>query len=92
MSPSATPSADTEMHDAPPDSPVPQKPIGLTPGPRAQAFTTLYATALQKTLSSISYESFAACFPEISKSAPEALRSMHGNFVNKLELFGKVST
>lgn len=71
-------------------SPPPSAPTASTPGPRASAFITLYNNALSNTLKSISYESFAACFPLIAQQAPDSLRAMHGAFVGRLEGFAKV--
>lgn len=71
-------------------SPPPTAPTASTPGPRASAFIKLYDGALSSTLQSISYESFAACFPLIAAQAPDSLRAMHGAFVGRLEGFAKV--
>ncbi|CAL3972170.1 unnamed protein product, partial [Diplocarpon coronariae] len=68
-------------------SPPPPAPTALTPGPRALAFSTLHSKTLSKTLSSISYPSFAACFPRIAEQAPAALKGMHGSMVSRLEGF-----
>jgi len=57
---------------------------------RAAAFTKLYNDALASTLKSISYESFADCFPVIAQQAPGSLKGMHNNFVRRLEGFAKV--
>lgn len=71
-------------------SPPPERPTAATPGPRAAAFTNLYTQALSSTLKSVSYESFADCFPMIAKQAPGSLRHMHENFIGRLEQFAKV--
>ncbi|KAF4631553.1 hypothetical protein G7Y89_g6579 [Cudoniella acicularis] len=65
-------------------SPPPQPPIPSTPGPRAQALTTLYQKTLSATLSAISYDAFAACFPHIAAQAPAALKAYHAVFVERL--------
>jgi hypothetical protein len=80
------PSADPTHSPSPP----PSAPTASTPGPRASAFITLYNSALSNTLKSISYDSFAACFPLIATQAPDSLRAMHGAFVGRLEGFAKV--
>ncbi|KAG0646910.1 hypothetical protein D0Z07_6468 [Hyphodiscus hymeniophilus] len=67
------PSADPTQSPSPP----PSAPTANTPGPRAQAFIKLCNDALSKTLRSVSYDSFAACFPLIASQAPEALRTVH---------------
>ncbi|KAK2629085.1 hypothetical protein QTJ16_002188 [Diplocarpon rosae] len=68
-------------------SPPPPAPTALTPGPRALAFSTLHSKTLSKTLSAISYPSFAACFPRIAEQAPAALKGMHSSMVSRLESF-----
>ncbi|PVH84777.1 Nnf1-domain-containing protein [Cadophora sp. DSE1049] len=73
----------------PSPSPPPTAPIALTPGPRATAFQKLYSDALANTLKSISYPSFATCFPSIAEHAPSALKILHENMVGRLEGFAK---
>jgi kinetochore protein NNF1 len=79
------------MPSAAPDprspSPPPAPPTQLTPGPRAQAFLTLYNSALDSTLKAISYPSFADCFPSIATNAPTQLSAMHTGMVNGLRGF-----
>ncbi|KAH8815965.1 Nnf1-domain-containing protein [Xylogone sp. PMI_703] len=70
-------------------SPPPQQPTPVTPGPRATAFIKLYDNALSHTLRAISYDSFAACFPSIARTAPESLKAMHQGLVGRLEGFAK---
>ena len=82
------PSADPTPERSP--SPPPSVPTASTPGLRASAFIRLYNDALSNTLKSISYDSFAACFPMIAAQAPDSLRAMHGAFVGRLEGFAKV--
>ncbi|KAG9241592.1 Nnf1-domain-containing protein [Calycina marina] len=72
------------MPSAQSPSPPPEAPTALTPGARASAIQTLYASALDNTLRSISYSSFAACFPSIAAAAPESLRSVHKDFLQRL--------
>jgi kinetochore protein NNF1 len=71
-------------------SPPPQAPTASAPGPRGAAFIKLYNNALSTTLQSVSYESFAACFPTIAKQAPTSLKGFHADFVGKMEKFAKV--
>lgn len=73
--------------NSPSPSPQPATPIPSNPGPRANAFTTLYHSALQSTLNAVSYESFASCFPLISAQAPQALRAMWQGMRDGLEAF-----
>ncbi|KAI9742793.1 MAG: hypothetical protein M1818_003522 [Claussenomyces sp. TS43310] len=63
-----------------------------TPGPRATRFTQLYQQTLSKTLSRVTYEDFAACFPTVAAAAGGAegsLREMHGVFVRRLGEFAE---
>ncbi|KAI1004772.1 hypothetical protein K3495_g3442 [Podosphaera aphanis] len=66
---------------------APPAPATDVPGPRAAAFKTLYNSALQSTLKAISYESFAACFPQITLQAPQALQAMWKGMRDGLEGF-----
>lgn len=79
-----------KMPSAQSPSPPPSAPTALTPGARATAFQTLYAKALSNTLHSISYSSFAACFPSIAVAAPDSLKSLHANFIQRLSDFASV--
>ncbi|RKF63682.1 spindle pole protein Nnf1 [Erysiphe neolycopersici] len=79
--------AANDSSNSPSPSPQPANPIPSSPGPRANAFTTLYHSALQSTLNAISYESFASCFPLISAQAPQALRAMWQGMRDGLEAF-----
>jgi kinetochore protein NNF1 len=78
----------SSSHEASP-SPPPPAPTASTPGPRAAAFIQLYESALANTLRSISYESFSACFPSISASAPASLQHMHSAFISRLSTFAR---
>lgn len=80
--------AASSSHEASP-SPPPQAPIASTPGPRAAALIQLYEKTLNSTLHGISYESFSACFPSISASAPASLQHMHSAFISRLSAFAK---
>lgn len=75
----------------PSPSPPPQLPTAQTPGLRADAFIKLYDKMLAKTLKSMTYESFAACFPTIAMNAGDALRKLHGDMVLKLGELARVS-
>lgn len=76
---------------SPSPSPPPQPPTAQTPGFRAAAFIQLYDKMLNKTLKSMTYESFAACFPTIAMNAGDALRKLHGDMVIKLGELARVS-
>ena len=78
------------MPSAQSPSPPPTAPTALTPGVRAAAFQTIYDKTLTSTLNSISYSSFASCFPSIAAAAPDSLRSLHTNFIQRLRDFASV--
>lgn len=84
--PSAT---SPNTHTEPSPSPPPQAPTATLPGPRATAFINLYNSALNSTLSSISYETFSECFPLIAAQAPGALKAMHESVVSRLGGFAR---
>ncbi|KAI9055176.1 hypothetical protein LZ554_000140 [Drepanopeziza brunnea f. sp. 'monogermtubi'] len=88
---SASASSSTSAEAAAPasPSPPPAPPIAQTPGPRAKKFIEVYELALSRTLASVSYASFAACFPSIAAQAPAALKGMHGSMVGRLEAFAR---
>lgn len=65
-------------------SPVSAPPIAATPGPRAANLMKLYADAISHTLKTCSYDNFAACFPTPAKNAPEAMETLHKEFVERL--------
>lgn len=64
-------------------------PSAALPGPRASTLLQLHSQTLSATLRSISYASFAACFPTIAARAPGALQRMHAEFVSKLGRFAE---
>ena len=65
-------------------SPVTAPPIAAAPGPRASALQKLYADAVAHTIKTCSYKNFASCFPTPAKAAPEAMKDLHADFVDKL--------
>jgi kinetochore protein NNF1 len=77
------PSADMEKSPSPPPAP----PVQSTPGVRAERLTKVYTTALESTLSAVSYPSFSACFPSIAKNAPKQLEAMHKGMCERLRTF-----
>ncbi|KAJ5054620.1 uncharacterized protein L3040_000887 [Drepanopeziza brunnea f. sp. 'multigermtubi'] len=92
MPPTSTPAtgeAEAEAEAPASPSPPPAPPIAQTPGPRAKKFIEVYELALSRTLASVSYASFAACFPSIAAQAPAALKGMHGSMVGRLEAFAR---
>lgn len=66
-------------------SPPPLPPIPLTPGPRASKFSTLFSSALTKTLSTVSLSKFSACFPTAAEQAPRILASVHAQIVQGVQ-------
>ncbi|ROT38531.1 Nnf1-domain-containing protein [Sodiomyces alkalinus F11] len=71
--------------DPPASPPLPQKHTPATPGPRATRFIEMYHGALRRTLSRVSYDNFATCFPTIATYAPNALRNVQNQMVDYLE-------
>lgn len=80
--PDPDPSHPTEPQPAQPPQPEPQPPI--EPGPRARALLTLHDAALTSTLSALPAATFLACFPLLSTLAPDALRAVHAQMVDRL--------
>ena len=66
------------MADATPQ-PQPQ------PGARAVRLQELYAASLNRTLSKLSYDKVAGCYPTISKKADPILRQIQKQMVEKLQ-------
>lgn len=60
------------------------------PGHRAAAFQELYSKTLTKTLSIMTYQNFATCFPTIAASPMAgSLKHIHEQFVKRLEEFAR---
>ncbi|KAL8796648.1 MAG: hypothetical protein Q9195_001038 [Heterodermia aff. obscurata] len=66
-------------------SPAAAPPIPLTPGPRATALTAAFTNALSRTLKTMSYPAFCACFPTPAAQAPGILKSVHGQITAKID-------
>lgn len=66
-------------------SPAQPPPIAQTPGPRAAALQKLYNDAISHTLRTCSYSNFASCFPTAANHAPEAMKQLHTDFIEKLD-------
>ncbi|TVY42501.1 hypothetical protein LSUB1_G003871, partial [Lachnellula subtilissima] len=69
---------------SPSPTPPPHPPTALTPGKRATALRDIYTKTLTATLSSITYATFAECFPSIDA---RALQALHADMVGKLRVF-----
>ncbi|KAG9738718.1 MIND kinetochore complex component Nnf1, partial [Aureobasidium melanogenum] len=65
-------------------SPVQAPPVQQTPGPRAAALQKLYSDAISHTLRTCSYSNFASSFPTPASHAPDAMKRLHTDFVEKL--------
>lgn len=65
-------------------SPAQAPPIQQTPGPRAAALQKLYSDAISHTLRTCSYSNFASSFPTPASHAPDAMKRLHTDFVEKL--------
>lgn len=72
-------------------SPAAQPPVALTPGVRAEAFNQLYDKTLKKTMTTISYDKFAECFPSIDAKAPKNLAHYHKATVEQMDARMRVS-
>ncbi|KAI5249082.1 MIND kinetochore complex component Nnf1 [Aureobasidium subglaciale] len=66
-------------------SPVQAPPVQQTPGPRAAALQKLYSDAIKHTLRACSYSNFASSFPTPASHAPDAMKRLHSDFVEKLD-------
>lgn len=72
-------------------SPATDPPIAAAPGPRASALQKLYADAIAHTVKTCNYNNFASCFPTPAKHAPEAMKELHSDFIQKLHHSCKAS-
>ncbi|KAH9883584.1 Nnf1-domain-containing protein [Xylariomycetidae sp. FL2044] len=75
--------------DAPASPPLPTRHTALTPGPRASKFQELLDRSLERTLSKISYDNFAACYPTIAAQAPAMLKAVQKQMVERLGVLCK---
>ncbi|KAI1082198.1 Nnf1-domain-containing protein [Whalleya microplaca] len=69
---------------APASPPLPARHTPLTPGPRASRFQDVLNSSLSHTLGKISYDNFAACFPTIAVQAPNMLKAVQKQMVDRL--------
>ncbi|KAI8963509.1 Nnf1-domain-containing protein [Daldinia sp. FL1419] len=68
----------------PASPPLPARHTALTPGPRASRFQEVLDSSLSHTLSKISWDNFAACYPTIAAQAPAVLRAVQKQMVDRL--------
>ncbi|THW79605.1 MIND kinetochore complex component Nnf1 [Aureobasidium pullulans] len=66
-------------------SPAQAPPVQQTPGPRAAALQKLYSDAVSHTLRTCSYSNFTSSFPTPASHAPDAMKRLHTDFVEKLD-------
>lgn len=64
--------------------PLPNRHTATTPGPRAQRFQEMFDLALNHTLTRISLENFASCYPTIASQAPHILKQVQRGMVDRL--------
>ena len=74
----------------PASPPLPTRHTAVTPGPRAQRFQEMFDLALSRTLTKISPDNFASCYPTIASQAPHILRQVQRAMVDRFaELCGQ---
>ncbi|KAG6365127.1 hypothetical protein INS49_006734 [Diaporthe citri] len=80
---------------APASPPLPSRHTAATPGPRAQRFQEMFGLALNHTLTKISPENFASCYPTVAAQAPGVLGQVQRAMVDRFadlcnQEFGRV--
>ncbi|CAN8097086.1 unnamed protein product [Discula destructiva] len=81
---SATKTTTTTITAPPASPPLPQRPVALTPGARAQRLQKLFDSTLTHTLAKITLDNFAACYPTIAAQSPSALQSLQAGLVQRM--------
>ncbi|KAI5919953.1 Nnf1-domain-containing protein [Camillea tinctor] len=69
--------------------PLPKRHTPATPGPRASRFQDVLASSLSHTLAKISWDNFAACYPTVAARAPNVLRAVQKQMVERLGVLCK---
>lgn len=82
--PPASSSSEPNAEPAVASPPLPTRHTAVTPGPRAQRFQESFDAALNRTLSKISTDNFASCYPTIASQAPHVLRQVQRGMVDRL--------
>lgn len=77
------PSSDGTDPSAPASPPLPSRHTAATPGPRAQRFQEMFGLALNHTLTKISPENFASCYPTVAAQAPGVLGQVQRAMVDR---------
>lgn len=75
--------------------PLPSRHTAATPGPRAQRFQEMFGLALNHTLTKISPDNFASCYPTVAAQAPGVLAQVQRSMVDRFadlcnQEFGRV--
>lgn len=75
--------------------PLPSRHTAATPGPRAQRFQEMFGLALNHTLTKISPDNFASCYPTVAAQAPGVLAQVQRSMVERFadlcnQEFGRV--
>jgi hypothetical protein len=70
--------------------PLPARHTAATPGPRATRFQEAYASSLAHTLSRIGWDNFATCYPTVAARAPDTLRHVQKQMVERLGVLCEV--
>ncbi|KAG8156656.1 hypothetical protein KVR01_013447 [Diaporthe batatas] len=91
---SSSPDA-AEAPAAPASPPLPSRHTAATPGPRAQRFQEMFSLALNHTLTKISPDNFASCYPTVAAQAPGVLAQVQRSMVDRFadlcnQEFGRV--
>ncbi|KAJ4391577.1 hypothetical protein N0V93_005196 [Gnomoniopsis smithogilvyi] len=76
--------SDVAPQDPPASPPLPTRHIAITPGARAQRLLKLFDSALTHTLSKISLDNFATCYPTIATQAPHVLQSIQRGLIDRM--------
>lgn len=63
--------------------PLPSRHTAATPGPRAQRFQEMFSLALNHTLTKISPDNFASCYPTVAAQAPGVLGQVQRAMVDR---------
>lgn len=95
LPPQSSSSDGAEPPAAPASPPLPSRHTAATPGPRAQRFQEMFALALNHTLTKISPENFASCYPTVAAQAPGVLAQVQRSMVDRFadlcnQEFGRV--
>lgn len=77
------PSSDGTEPAAPASPPLPSRHTAATPGPRAQRFQEMFGLALNHTLTKISPDNFASCYPTVAAQAPGVLGQVQRAMVDR---------